>query len=61
MAINELNQTNTEQKFPISVSIGLADLCVGESADSLFLKADEALYQAKFAGRNQVISSREIF
>jgi PleD family two-component response regulator len=56
-----LNQTNTEQKFPISVSIGLADLCVGESADNLFLKADEALYQAKFAGRNQVISSREIF
>jgi diguanylate cyclase (GGDEF)-like protein len=61
LAINELNQTNTEQKFPISVSIGLADLCVGESADNLFLKADEALYQAKFAGRNQVISSREIF
>lgn len=57
-AIYELNQSNTEQKFPISISIGLAELCVGESADSLFLKADEALYQAKFAGRNQVVTSR---
>lgn len=57
-AIYELNQSNTDQKFPVSISIGLAELCVGESADSLFLKADEALYQAKFAGRNQVVTSR---
>lgn len=61
MAVNELNQTHSEQKFPISISIGLADLSVGESADVLFLKADEALYQAKFAGRNQVVKSKEIF
>ncbi|MDO8826546.1 GGDEF domain-containing protein [Methylophaga sp.] len=57
-AIYELNQNNSNQKFPITISIGLAELCVGESADSLFSKADEALYQAKFAGRNQVVTSR---
>lgn len=57
VAIYELNQRHGDQPFPITISIGLAELCVGESADSLFLKADEALYQAKFAGRNQVVTS----
>jgi len=56
-AINDLNQSDSEQQFPVTISIGLAELCVGESADSLFLKADEALYQAKFAGRNQVVTA----
>lgn len=58
LAISDLNQFNIEQQFPLTISIGLAELCVGESAESLFLKADEALYQAKFAGRNQVVTSR---
>lgn len=37
-----------------TVSIGVAQWQPGESADSLFHRADEALYQAKAKGRNQV-------
>src|SRR5690554_2626880 len=57
-AITELNMTHLEQVLPVSISIGLADLCVGDSADNLFIKADDTLYKAKFAGRNQVAGSR---
>ena len=37
-----------------SVSVGLASLRVGENAESLFERADAALYAAKRAGRNCV-------
>lgn len=39
----------------ITVSIGGAMLCPGESVDDWFARADTALYMAKNAGRNQVI------
>lgn len=37
-----------------TVSVGVAQWQPGESADSLFHRADEALYQAKAKGRDQV-------
>lgn len=37
-----------------TVSVGVAQWQAGESADSLFRRADEALYQAKIKGRDQV-------
>ncbi len=38
----------------ISFSAGLTQLAEGDDADSVFERADKALYQAKAAGRNQV-------
>ncbi|MEX2287045.1 MAG: diguanylate cyclase [Planctomycetaceae bacterium] len=40
---------------PITCSFGVAQLQPGESMDSLLSRADSALYQAKAAGRNQVV------
>ncbi len=38
----------------VTVSIGVAELVVGEGLDSLFTRADMAVYQAKDGGRNRV-------
>ena len=45
------------QGASLSVSIGVADLTSAESAtaEGLFVAADEALYRAKAAGRNNVV------
>ena len=45
---------------PVTVSIGFATLADGKSAagiDQLLARADEALYQAKRAGRNRVVAA----
>jgi len=39
---------------PMSVSAGIANLISGDSMDSLTQRADEALYQAKAAGRDRI-------
>jgi two-component system cell cycle response regulator len=39
----------------VTVSIGVANLVEGEGGDELLRRADEALYAAKNAGRNQVV------
>jgi diguanylate cyclase (GGDEF)-like protein len=39
----------------VTVSIGVTLCSAGEDADSLVARADGAMYQAKRAGRNQVI------
>jgi two-component system, cell cycle response regulator len=41
-------------RIPVTVSIGVAQARRGESLDGLLRRADEALYAAKNAGRNQV-------
>lgn len=46
--------TGADRTIPITVSTGVASLIGGESGDSLFSRADKALYAAKRAGRNQV-------
>ena len=38
----------------LSISMGVASLKVGETTEELFARADQALYQAKEGGRNQV-------
>lgn len=40
--------------IPVTVSIGVAIFEPGDNADSLFARADEALYASKNAGRNRV-------
>jgi diguanylate cyclase (GGDEF)-like protein len=49
-------ETSGEPMQP-SVSVGLASLRVGENAETLFERADAALYAAKRAGRNCVCSA----
>lgn len=43
-----------QEKFNISVSIGVAQFQKGESSDMLLNRADEAMYRAKENGRNRV-------
>ena len=45
------------QRVPVTVSIGVAELVAGESLEALFERADRALYAAKHAGRNRVVSA----
>ncbi|MGL4898627.1 MAG: diguanylate cyclase, partial [Shewanella sp.] len=42
----------------ITASIGVAELQRQESAEDLVRRADLALYQAKTAGRNQVVHNQ---
>lgn len=46
---------------PLSVSIGVADLegASAATAEDLFMAADEALYAAKAAGRNNVVVAKQ--
>jgi diguanylate cyclase (GGDEF)-like protein len=41
----------------VTVSIGVAQFQLNESADALVVRADNALYAAKSAGRNRVVAS----
>ncbi|HSH54038.1 MAG TPA: diguanylate cyclase [Methylotenera sp.] len=43
------------REFNITFSCGVAEYRTGDSADDLYKKADQALYHAKEAGRNQVV------
>jgi hemerythrin len=44
---------------PITISIGVTEYNDGESAQSWFRRTDEALYAAKFAGRNRIHVDRQ--
>jgi diguanylate cyclase (GGDEF)-like protein len=51
-------QIATDGEPRVTVSIGLAAAGVaGEAADAVIRRADDALYDAKTAGRNQVVAS----
>ena len=50
-------RTQGGARIPVTVSIGLAEWQHADSAESLIGRADEALYQAKRAGRNRVVAS----
>ncbi len=44
-------------EVPVTVSFGVAEWVRGETRDALVKRADEALYQAKEGGRDQVVSA----
>jgi two-component system, cell cycle response regulator len=43
------------EPIPVTVSIGLAAHRDGDSVETLFKRADQAMYEAKSAGRNRVV------
>lgn len=44
-------------RVPVTVSIGIAELRPDEALDALFERADQALYDAKRRGRNQIVTA----
>ncbi|HBC57143.1 MAG TPA: hypothetical protein DCZ03_08270 [Gammaproteobacteria bacterium] len=55
--VKEMQVEHEDHLIQITCSIGYASLEPGESADELIKRADQALYAAKDAGRNCVISA----
>jgi diguanylate cyclase len=61
LAGREVKKRKSNQSFGnITVSIGVAQLQTGESADDFIRRVDDCLYAAKGAGRNRVISEQDI-
>jgi len=48
------------EPLTITVSIGVSAWCQGDTAADLVGRADKALYQAKAAGKNRVVSEKDI-
>ncbi|MFT6398389.1 MAG: diguanylate cyclase (GGDEF)-like protein/PAS domain S-box-containing protein [Bradymonadia bacterium] len=56
--VTETSPTFEGQPIPVTCSVGVASACSLEQANLLVAKADEALYKAKAAGRDRVVSMR---
>lgn len=61
LSAERLRVAVAEREFPIvgpvTVSVGVAELGAGETGEAWFKRADDALYEAKNAGRNCVVCS----
>lgn len=56
----EISKTAILPDFPITVSIGVANLRVCDNGDSWRRRSDNLLYMAKLNGRNQVASEGDV-
>jgi two-component system cell cycle response regulator len=60
IAANRAETAGSKQPPMVTASIGVATLLgPSESADNLLSRADDAMYRAKTAGRNRVVSSEQ--
>ncbi|MBI4664952.1 MAG: diguanylate cyclase [Nitrospinae bacterium] len=55
--VENLSPSFNGQRIPVTCSIGIAEYSQKDKVDSLFARADGALYKAKNGGRNQVVTS----
>lgn len=53
-SVREINMQIEDDKLDLSVSIGMASLKTDDSGESLFNRADAAMYSAKNDGRDQI-------
>lgn len=56
-AATQLRCDDETRSFSLTISLGVTELQQGESAATLFDRADQALYQAKKTGRNKTITA----
>lgn len=56
-SIRALGFHHNGRPVPITISCGISELCDGEGVDQVLARADQALYQAKRAGRNRCVVS----
>lgn len=50
----------SDQSVPITVSIGVAEMRAEDTTETIFKRADEALYAAKGNGRNRCITEQQL-
>lgn len=50
----------TAEKVAVTFSMGLSSIRVGDTAEAILARADEALYKSKQSGRNQLNSADEV-
>ncbi len=48
--------SSAKDKIPITISCGISEFRAGDTADDVFVRADEAMYRAKREGKNRVIA-----
>ena len=48
---------HNNERLLITFSAGVAMLAPGETQESVFARADKAMYQAKVQGKNRVVSA----
>ena len=57
--IADMNNRYSDQDIDVTASIGISTLQPKDSINSLFERADKALYEAKRQGRNRVVAAKE--
>jgi len=59
-AVAQISCNDGQRSFGFTISLGVAQLNQGENGPALFDRADQALYQAKKSGRNQVSCANQV-
>lgn len=55
----KIEATDFGLRAPVTVSLGVTEWISGDSLDDLLIRADNAMYRAKKAGRNQVVTDED--